>query len=237
MVDIHAHIIPDVDDGSADLTDSILMVELALESGVDTVFATPHSHVHFEGPEKHLAHIRDNFRLLKRTIREKGLPLKLMPGMEIFCIDDLSYLLEENWVFPLGNTDRYLIEFRFGESAEVCRSHIQTVLDFGGQPVIAHPERYECVQKLDGEAERWIRMGCQLQINKGSVFGSFGRSACKAAMYLLTKDLVTYVASDAHTPYRRTTHMGDIREFLEEEFTRKYAEKLLETNPREYLCI
>ena len=236
MVDIHAHIIPDVDDGSPDLTDSMLMVDLALESGVDTVFATPHSHVYWEGPEKHLEHIKNNFMLLRRTIREKKRPLKLMPGMEIFCTDDLKELLEENWVFPLGNTDRYLIEFPFGESAAVCRSHIETVLDYG-KPIIAHPERYECIQKLDGEAQRWISMGCQLQINKGSVFGRFGRHAAKAAMYMLKEDLVTYVASDAHSPYRRTTHMGDIREFLEEEYSEGYALRLLEDNPKQYLCI
>ncbi len=235
MIDIHTHIIPGVDDGSPDLTDSMLMVDLALESGVDIVFATPHSHVYSEGPEEHLRHIRRNFRALRQTVREQGRPLELIQGMEIFCTDDLEELLIKHLVLPYAGTRRYLIEFPFEEKALICRRHIRTVLDAGGSPVIAHPERYACIQKLRGEAEEWVGMGCQLQINKGSVFGKFGKAAAKTAERLLKDDLVTYAASDAHSPYRRTTHMEDIEEYLTMNYSGTYARKLLEENAEKYL--
>lgn len=43
MIDIHAHILPDLDDGSEDMEESLEMAELAVESGVEIMAATPHS--------------------------------------------------------------------------------------------------------------------------------------------------------------------------------------------------
>lgn len=235
MVDIHTHILPGVDDGSPDLLDSMLMAELAAESDVNTIFATPHSHVAGETPEEHLAHIRESFQRLEEEIRKRKIPLLLVQGMEIFCGPDLRELLENGLALPLGDSGRYLIEFRFGEGAATCRRHIETVLEWGGHPVIAHPERYDCIQQDRNEAKRWSDMGCQLQVNRGSAFGHFGRAAQKAAVRMLRDRLVTYVASDAHSPYRRTTFMGDIREYLCEEYSAELATRLLEGNARRYL--
>ena len=103
--------------------------------------------------------------------------------------------------------------------------------------MIAHPERYDAIQKDPQEARRWIRMGCLLQINKGSAFGSYGRRAAQAAMDLLGKRLVYCVGSDAHSPYRRTPYMGEIRELLTQEYSPRTAMKLLDENPREILGI
>ena len=43
MIDIHAHILPDLDDGSEDMEESLEMAEVAVESGVEIMTATPHS--------------------------------------------------------------------------------------------------------------------------------------------------------------------------------------------------
>ena len=232
MIDIHAHIIPGVDDGSPDLTDSLLMAELSVESGVDTVIATPHSHVPGEGQREHLMHIRRQAALLREALIRRKIPLTLLLGMEIFCTPDLKDLLEAGLVLPMNGTDHYLIEFGFTMSAQRCRDHIRTVLEAGGVPVIAHPERYDAIQKDPQEARRWIRMGCLLQINKGSVFGSYGRGAKKAAIRMLDAGEVTFVGSDAHSPYRRTTHMEEIQDFLREEYSEKTARLLLGENAR-----
>ena len=228
MIDIHTHILPGVDDGSPDLTDSLLMADLAAEGGTSVVIATPHSHVHREDPGGHLLRIRESFQRLSEAVSERNIPVELLLGMEIFCAGDLLEGLENGWFIPMCGTDRYLIEFRFGAPRSECRAHIDTVLEFGGIPVIAHPERYECIQKDPEEAKRWMRRGCRLQINKGSVFGSFGRASRRTALLLLDNRLVTYVGSDAHSPYRRTTYMGDIRDFLSEEYSPGTAAELLQ---------
>lgn len=236
MIDIHAHILPGVDDGSRDLLDSVLMAELALESGVDTVFATPHSHVPQESMEEHLVHIERSFRTLEKELRDRNLPLRLVPGMEIFCTPELEEFMKNRLVLPLGNSPCWLIEFRFSEDAATCRRYIETVRSLGGWPVIAHPERYDCVQRDIGEAAQWVLMGALLQVNRGSVFGRFGRPAKKTALRLLSERMAAFAASDAHSPYRRTTHMEDMRQFLSETYSPKEAERLLVKNPRKLLA-
>lgn len=234
MIDIHAHILPGVDDGSPDMFDSLLMAEMAVESGVNTVIATPHSHVHRDAHEQ-MRRIREAFRALRTEIAARGIPLEILPGMEIFCWEDLAARFDEGTVLSLNGTDRYLIEFGFEEAAPQCRRYIETVRERGGRPVIAHPERYTCLQKDLSLAGEWIRMGCQLQMNKDSVFGAFGRKARRTALQLLKKRQYSYVASDAHSPYGRTTHMGDIQEFLEKKYSHVIAERLLTRSAEECL--
>ena len=235
MIDIHSHILPGVDDGSSDLTDSILMAELAVEGGTNIIIATPHSHVPGVDSVSHLYQIRDASELFEEEIRKRKIPLRILPGMEISCRDDLSAGIRKGYFPGLGGTDYYLIEFDFYSDKEKCRSYIREVIELGKHPVIAHPERYTCIQKDIAEAERWVSGGCLLQINKGSPFGSYGRKAAKTSMELLKRNLVFCVGSDAHSPYRRTPFMGEIREFLTEEFSSGKAEKLLEENPGEIL--
>ena len=45
MVDIHTHILPGVDDGAADIYDSIEMASLAYEYGTKVIVATPHCNI------------------------------------------------------------------------------------------------------------------------------------------------------------------------------------------------
>ena len=234
MIDIHAHILPGVDDGSPDMLDSLLMAEMAAESGVTTIIATPHSHVHRD-VSAHMRRVRDAFYALRAEIAARAIPVEILPGMEIFCCEDLSARLDEGTVLSLNGTDRYLIEFRFEEEAARCSRYIEIVRERGGCPVIAHPERYTCLQRDLSLAEEWIRMGCQLQMNKDSVFGAFGRKERRTALRLLKKRQYTYVASDAHSPYGRTTHMGDIKDYLKTKTTPALAERLLIRNAEQYL--
>lgn len=234
MIDIHAHILPGVDDGSRDMTDSLLLAEMAVESGVTAIIATPHSHVRRDAWE-HMRCVRDAFYALRKEIAARGLPLEILPGMEIFCCEDLSERFDEGTVLSLNGTDRYLVEFAFEEDAARCRRYIEIVRERGGRPVIAHPERYVCLQKKPALADEWIGLGCQLQMNKDSAFGAFGRKARRTALRLLKTQKYTYIASDAHSPYGRTTHMGDIQQFLEERYSRAAADRLLRRSAEEYL--
>ena len=64
MIDIHTHILPGLDDGSQTLSDSLEMAELALESGVDTIIATPHSNQLGRFENFDLAHLKHVFSRL-----------------------------------------------------------------------------------------------------------------------------------------------------------------------------
>lgn len=235
MVDIHAHILPDVDDGSQDLTDSLLMAELAAESGVSAIIATPHANLPWEDDTGRLPYLLEQYDLLKDALQQRGIPIDLYMGMEIYLTEDAAELIRMKELIPLNQTKRFLVEFNFEKSERLATTLIRRVCDIGAMPIIAHAERYRCVQENPSLVLKWREMGCQIQINKGSVFGSFGRRAGMAAMKLLQQGTVSYAASDAHSPFERNTYMGDIYEFLADEFSVDLAERLLVENPRKYL--
>ena len=70
------------------------------------------------------------------------------------------------------------------------------------------------------------------RVNRGSIFGRFGERAKICADHLLSKRMVTCIASDAHKPYERTTYMADIKEYMEDHYSFEYSKKLLYDNPK-----
>lgn len=235
MIDIHTHIVPYVDDGAEDMEDALLMAELALESGVETVIATPHSNIpgeveNYAGPE-----LEGFLNDLRNQLTQRQLPLTVLSGMEIYATEDVPQKIRDGCFWSLNDSGRYLVEFGFQKRGSQVTNILEDLCDLGAKPVVAHPERYACIQRDPGLASDWIDMGCQLQMNRGSIFGKFGRASFYAAEELLQNGWITYIASDAHSPYRRTTYMKDIYDFLCEEFSKSKAQKLLIENPQKYL--
>lgn len=231
MIDLHTHILPGVDDGSDSLESSLEMAELALESGVTTIVATPHCNMENTFENYNSSQLKDIYETLNSFFKEQGIELTVLRGMEIYGTDDVVDKIEKGLLIPLNNSRYYLMEFDFGADPIWIGDILESVLDTGRVPVIAHPERYYCIQDNPMILYEWMSQGCLSQLNRGSVFGSFGRHAKKAADILLENELVTCIASDAHSPYRRTTYMADIYDYMADEFGRKYAERLLFENP------
>lgn len=235
MIDIHTHIIPGLDDGSDDMETSIIMAEMAVDSGVDTIIATPHCNqlgMYENFVSDDLIRRMESFR--EEVAREK-IDLEVKLGMEIFCTRDVPKLLKEKKLLTLNDSRYVLVEFAFGIDIPRMERMLFSVLDSGYIPVIAHPERYYAVQAQPEIAYDWLQEGMGIQINKGSIFGRFGRDECRCANNLLRNGLVSCIASDAHGIDSRTTDMSDAFEFLSMEYSEELADLLLEENPRRIL--
>lgn len=232
MIDIHTHIIPGIDDGSQDIGTSVLMAEMAVESGVSAIIATPHSNQRgaFENHVSDgLLRKMDSFR---SEIAKENIDLDIAFGMEVFCTGEVPRLLKEKKLLTLNDSRYVLVEFNFGIDASRMERMLYSILDSGFVPIIAHPERY---YDLQGQLERvadWMEEGMGTQINKGSVFGRFGRDERDFACAMLRYGLVTCIASDAHGAESRTTDMTDIYDYIMTEFSVIEAERLLTENPK-----
>lgn len=235
MIDLHTHILPGIDDGARDMADSLEMAEMALESGVQCIAATPHSNQNGRFENYYNENTRRIFREFCEALEKEHLPLTVLPGMEIFASEDLDEKLKDGRLIGL-NASRYcLVEFFFDEDPGWMEKVLRRLLEQNRIPLIAHPERYLCVQDQAAYVYEWIQMGCLTQLNKGSVFGRFGRDAADVAQLLLEHGLVTCVASDAHSPYMRTTDMGDVRDYLEEKFGEEQMYRLLVKQPEQII--
>lgn len=231
MIDIHSHILPGVDDGAQDMYDTLEMVSLAAQSGITAMIATPHCNV----PGGYKNYFNDEYRKAVQQVREavhsEGLPVRILPGAEVFGTADLPRLLQDGKIMTLNGSRYLLVEFAFDEKPEFVQKILDEVIELKAIPVIAHAERYEFVQRDTELVYRWRKRGLPIQINKGSFQGKFGKSAADTAYLLLNHHLVSVVASDAHSPYMRTPYMADVYGELLTEYPEEYLEMIFQENP------
>lgn len=235
MIDIHCHILPGFDDGADNIEESLRMARIAAGGGTKAMIVTPHSNI----PDSYQNYLDkfyvDTFKELKAKIREQKIPLDIYPGHEIFATDNMIELIKRKRLLTLGNSDYLLVEFAFRERSESVYEKLQILVAEGLTPIIAHPERYAFVAE-DGSAPlRLKKLGCLLQVNKGSLKNKFGVNAYAVSQALIRHEVADFVASDAHSPYMRTPYLADAHEIIGELRSEQYADLLLSTNPEKVL--
>ena len=229
-MDLHCHILPGADDGARDLGEALAMLCLARDSGVTEIAATPH----FNGTRQSLPRLKElysRFLLLQKAAREEQIDITLYPGAEILCLPQTVQLARDGALPTLGDSRCVLLEFHFDTPAEVMDALLDGIAQWDYLPVVAHPERYDTVLEDPRIVQRWFEKGYVIQLNKGSILGSFGYRVQKTAEWLLLGGLAHLVASDAHSARQRTPDMSRLRQHLEDLVTMDYLYLLLEENP------
>lgn len=235
MIDIHSHVLPGLDDGSRDIYETIEMLTVAAESGVTHMIATPHCNIQGTFDNYYDYQYIHTFREVEKAIRELGLQIRLYPGAEVFVTEDLPDLITAGKILTLNGGKYMLLEFDFYESLGFANDMLERICKMGIHPVIAHPERYFFVQQRPRTVYEWYEKGYVLQCNKGSFTGRFGKRCAMMANELIERKLVSVVASDAHSSYRRTPVMTDTYEELLDKSDPAYLDILFEENPRRIL--
>ena len=234
MIDIHSHIVFDVDDGPKSIEDSRVLLEEAYAQGVRTIVSTSHRRKGmFETPEDKIA---TNFKIVQELSKEIAPDLTILYGAEIYFTSDILDKLE-NHIIPRLNDTRYaLIEFSMNTPYREIHSALSKVLMLGITPVIAHIERYHALENDEKRVRELINMGCYTQINSSSIlkpklFGDTYKFMKKRARYFLDRDLVHIVASDMHNLVDRRPYMKEAYELVSKKYGQEKAHDLFTTNP------
>lgn len=235
MIDIHTHILPEMDDGARSWEEAVEMAELAVESGTHTLAATVHANLPGMDNERHMEVYVRQIEHFRTILHSEKIALNVCSGMEVFAYDDFPRKFQPGDFLTLNGSLYLLTEFPMEESAAKIYRTVDSILECGLIPMLAHPERYECVQHVPAHVWEWHQMGALIQINKGSLLGRFGSRIQRTAESLLCHRLASVVASDAHHADIRTTHLMKTEEFLRKEYGSRTAYLLLEENPRRIL--
>ena len=235
MIDIHCHILPGFDDGSDNLEESIRMARLAVSGGTTAIIATPHSNI----PDSYQNYLDreyvEGFKALKDRLKAEKIPLEIYPGHEIFAAENFVEMIKKKKLLTLCDSDYPLIEFPFRARSESVYQKLQLLVAEGLTPVVAHPERYAFVAEDRSAPLRLKKLGCLLQVNKGSLKNKFGDIAYAVSQSIIRHGVADFVASDAHSPYMRTPYLADVYEIVCELNSQQYADMLLKTNPQKVL--
>lgn len=232
MTDIHCHILPGIDDGARDISDTLQMARIAADCGITHIVATPHCNIPGEVRNYAGSGYYGALEYAREAILEAHIPVKLLSGMEVFVTFDLPDLIRQDKILTLNHSDYLLIEFDFGEESDFVDFMTDRILEMKITPVIAHPERYEFI-KYDPDFALLLRKkGCLFQANKDSFLGKYGQGSEKTAFSLLRRGLINVVASDAHSPHHRTP---DNKKALSTLSTDWDTKKLFSETPRKII--
>lgn len=193
-IDIHCHILPEIDDGSHSLNESIDMLREARANGITDIIATPHvrsRNFDFEYAE-------ERYNLLKPYAEDFDIGLHL--GFEVNCEALVEFEFKDFDKMCIRGSDSFLLEFRNFALPPNWQMIIKKIQSEGLQVIIAHPERYDFIQRSLDIADGLVDMGCRLQCDS-FVFdlNRFDKSR-KAAYRLIDRGLVSWIASDSHAP-------------------------------------
>lgn len=235
MIDIHAHILPGLDDGSDRTLTSLRMAELAVRSGVTDLIATPHANQRGRFENYASEELRARFQRLKEAVGREKLDLRLHLGMEVYATSNMADLYRDGKLLTLAGSRYLLMEFGFHDDAYYMDRVLRDVLNTGVTPILAHPERYKALQSLPDIMVDWVCSGVHMQINKGSLSGFFGKESFRLAVTMLDHDLASFIASDAHRADQRTPVLADAYRWVASHYSERLAQRLLRRNPERVL--
>ena len=203
MIDIHSHIIPNVDDGARSVEETFNILKEAQEAGFTDVILTSHFLLnYYETNAQELIFWKEK---LQEVLKKQGTKINLHSGMEIYITNQMEELLENKKILTLANSRYMLIELPLATNVKYFDYVVYYLEAKGIKPIIAHPERYKCVQKDPDIVEEYIEKGCLIQCNYGSIVNLYGREAEKTIKTILKKNQVHFLGSDVPVSYTHLT--------------------------------
>lgn len=199
MVDLHAHILPGIDDGPGEWDKALKMLARAAHDGIVGIVATPH--VVPGGYDNTAEAVLGLTEELKERTRDTE--IAIYPGSELMVCNDTLRGLEKKKYLTINNSRYALVELPAQFSPEPVYDFIHSLAMRGLVPVIAHPERNPRIQEDMGFLHEMVGMGALSQITSGSLTGLFGNAVKRAAVDILGRRLCHVIASDAHNNGKR----------------------------------
>lgn len=234
-IDIHSHILYGIDDGSKSIEESINIIKEHIKMGFTDIVVTPH---YIENSKYETNNIdKENIlKTLKQELKKQNININLYLGNEVFVNNNLEELLKKKEISTINNSKYLLIEFPMNEKPKDINNIIYELKIKGIIPIIAHPERYDYVEKNPNLVLEWIEEGALLQSNYGSIIGVYGSGPQKTIKKLLKKDLIEFLATDIHYPNNKIyLNMDKIRKKLKKLITEERFIELTNTNPKKII--
>ncbi|HEX3351987.1 MAG: tyrosine-protein phosphatase [Terriglobales bacterium] len=227
MIDIHCHVLPNVDDGSKSWDMSLEMCRAAAEDGIEHIVATPHANERFHYNRQHLSSHLEYLRVLV------GKTPRLTLGCDFhLSYDNLQEVLVSPERFTIEDSHYLLVELSNYSVPSQISECFTRMADLGITPVITHPERNPILQESKERILQWVDQGCAIQMTASAVTGSWGQKVARVAEWLLERDAVHVLATDAHDTKHRPPALSAAREKVAKLCGPDVAKALVDDNPR-----
>lgn len=205
MIDLHAHVLPGLDDGPTSSEQATRLVRAASEAGIRTIVATPHVNHHFgvRAPQIHAG-----VRVLSQRLAAAGVSVDILPGAEIALERLIDLTPEELRALTLGGGDCLLVEPPMRRLPGEFEWPIRDLPNSTGlRALIAHPDRCPGFVENPGRLRALLDGGALCQITVDSLLGRNGIRSQAFVVRLLRDGAVHNLATDGHDTVRRPPMM------------------------------
>jgi protein-tyrosine phosphatase len=226
VIDIHCHILPEVDDGPKSWDIAVEMCRMAVADGITHTVATPHANDRYVYDRTYLSELLDQLR------EKSGGTLELSLGCDFhLSFENLERVLENPQTYTIGETNYLLVELSNFSVPPQLSAFFTRLADRGLTPILTHPERNPILQQTPQRILEWAEQGCLVQVTASALSGFWGERPEIIARWLLDRSAVHVLASDAHETRRRIPNLSVGRAVAEKVVGAEYAQALVEGNP------
>jgi len=194
-LDLHSHLIPGIDDGSASMAESLFLLKEMKKLGYEHIVTTPHIMVDAYRNTPKI--IRKGLTALRSEARAAGIAIELEAAAEYYLDEGFYEHLQSGDLLAIK--EKYLLfETSYVSKPLQIEEMIFEIGAAGYTPLMAHPERYRYVSDPKREYGRFKELGVLLQLDINSLGGYYGRSAKQNAEFLVKHGMVDFLGSDVH---------------------------------------
>lgn len=228
-IDLHAHVLPGLDDGPRDMAESLALLRQAEENGIDRIVASPHG---FDGRYvSDAAQVHMAVAEVQAASREAGLSIQVLPGMETYLNPDLPRQLKLGQALGINGGPFVCVELPHAEVPLYAEKVLFDMQVLGFRPMINHPERNRAIQQKPELFGRLVELGALGMATAGSLLGHFGRTARDTVQLLLRDGTVQCLVTDGHRVGLRPASLGDAPGELERLVGQERARWMLHVAP------
>jgi protein-tyrosine phosphatase len=225
MIDIHCHILPELDDGARTLEESLALAELLIREGVTTVVATPHI-FDLRYPTPTSEQIRDRLTQVRSQLDSR---VQVVCGAEVRLVPEVTTVLHRPDLF-INMGPYMLIEFPSGLIPHGIERLLFELTSSGVRPIIAHPERNRGFLANADRLGAFIGMGCYAQLDAPCLLKK--DEIRRIALRWIEAGLIHVVASDSHRCHWRPPQLAGSYLEVEKHCGADVARALFVDNPQ-----
>lgn len=229
MIDLHSHLLYDTDDGVENLKEAIDQIKEARKVGITKICLTPH----YIEPN-YIKTVKDNeekFEKIKEELKKQNIDVELFLGNEVFVNRNIVENIEEKNISTINNSSYVLVELPRHTEVKHIGDILENITDSGYSVIIAHPERYLCVQKNINYFYNLVDGPIYLQGNYESLTGAYGSGAKKTLIKLLKNKQIAILSTDTHRKnfYENIPQiLKNLRKIVPEKYLKQITEENLE---------
>jgi len=234
MIDLHAHLLPSIDDGADTIETALKMARIAVDDGITHMACTPHVTPGVYDNTK--PDILKRIAALQQRLDEESINLWLLAGADIHVAPHLDERFRRGEIPTLNETRYFLFEPPHHVRLPGLVQFAGVLIRAGYYPIVTHPERLSWIEQHYQTVLDLKKAGCLIQVTAGAVTGRFGSRVKYWSERMLDEGIVDVIATDAHDPRRRPPIMSEARDAIAARHDDELALKVTEGMPLKILA-